>query len=174
MNLTESSQLHSDRCKMECYKFRLGTKAMHEARPVRAVRNIKLCRLALRSHSGLQGSQLAVLERAWRERDRGADAASAAATKQAAVGAAGLAGLGVGLAGTPLPCDASDRPGCQLDTIPEEVVGISEHRSGTGRAEPAMPTSTGSQQLTAPGQQNLKRRKVLKRPPLGGSLLEGF
>ena len=118
--------------------------------------------------SALQGSQLTKLERVWRERDRGAAAASAAV---AAHGAAVVAAPDGASSGPQLPHDATGRPDGRLDTIPEEAVGRPELHSA---ADYTVPAVTGSQHLREPGQHNIKRRKVSRRPLLGGSLLEGF
>jgi hypothetical protein len=119
----------------------------------------------------LQGPQLAALERAWRERNRGVATASAAV---AASGLANIAALGGTLPGSQLPRESRGPHSGQLDTIPEEAVGSPEHRSASNCADPVVHAVAGSQQLTEPGQHNVKRRKVSKRPLLGGSLLEGL
>ena len=124
---------------------------------------------------GLQSSKLAALERAWRERDRGDDAVTGAAASLTVVGAAGLIRRGGASAGTALPGGARARPGDHLATIPEEVANEQALRGdGDRRVEPGTPAVIGSQQLSEPGKQALKRRRVLKRPPLGGSISEGF
>ena len=123
---------------------------------------------------GMQGSQLAALERAWHEQEGATNDVSAAAAEQAAHVPNGTPRLGAASARRVLPGSARVQPGGQLDTIPEEAAAMSEGFKGVAHVEPIMRGVTGSQQHIAPSQRALKRQKTSKRPLLSESHSEGF